>query len=129
VITGVHALLYAEDPDLARAFFRDVLDWPYVDAHDGWLIFRAGPSEIGIHPASPPTDEGTGPGAHHEVSLVCDDLIATMADLRARGATFAGDVVERRFGTSALLEVPGAGVVLLYQPTHPLALNLETRED
>ena len=122
MITGVHALLYAEDPDRARAFFRDVLDWPYVDAHDGWLIFRAGPSEIGIHPASP--SEGDGMGAHHEVSLVCDDLVATMAELSARGATFAGEVVERRFGSSVLLEVPGAGVVLLYQPSHPLALDL-----
>jgi len=121
VITGVHALLYAEDPDLARAFFRDVLRWPYVDAHDGWLIFRAGASEIGIHPGSP---GDAGDTSHHEVTLLCDDLAGTMADLESRGATFQGDVVERRFGRTARLEVPGAGVVLLYQPTHPLALHL-----
>ena len=122
MITGVHALLYADDPELARAFFRDVLDWPYVDAHDGWLIFRAGAWEVAIHPRS--TSDAGRPASHHEVSLMCDDLATTMAELRARGATFEGDVVERRFGSSALLEVPGAGVVLLYQPTHPVALHL-----
>ena len=39
-------------PNAARAFFRDVLGWAHVDAHGGWLIFRAGPSELGIHPTS-----------------------------------------------------------------------------
>ena len=52
MITGVHALVYADDPDAARAFFRDVLGWPYVDAHGGWLIFGTGPSELGVHPTS-----------------------------------------------------------------------------
>src|SRR5581483_2990375 len=47
VIPAVHAIVYAEDPDAARAFFRDVLQWPNVDAHGGWLIFRTGPSELG----------------------------------------------------------------------------------
>jgi catechol 2,3-dioxygenase-like lactoylglutathione lyase family enzyme len=31
MITAVHALVYAEDAEAARAFFRDVLGWPYVD--------------------------------------------------------------------------------------------------
>ena len=58
MITGSHAIIYAHDADKARAFFRDVLEWPYVDAHAGWLIFRLPPAELGIHP----TGDGAGPG-------------------------------------------------------------------
>jgi catechol 2,3-dioxygenase-like lactoylglutathione lyase family enzyme len=35
VITGSHSIIYAEDAERARAFFRDVLELPYVDARDG----------------------------------------------------------------------------------------------
>lgn len=117
MITAVHTLVYADDPDAARAFFRDVLGWPHVDAHGGWLIFGSGPSELGVHP--------TGDGApHHEISLICDDLDQTMAELAARGAEFAGGVSEARFGRTARLMVPGAGEMLLYQPAHPVAYGL-----
>jgi hypothetical protein len=42
---GAHPLIFAEDADRARAFLRDVLDLPSVDAGSGWLIFRAPPGE------------------------------------------------------------------------------------
>ena len=47
LITAVHTIVYADDADAARAFFRDVLGWAHVDAHGGWLIFKTGPSELG----------------------------------------------------------------------------------
>jgi catechol 2,3-dioxygenase-like lactoylglutathione lyase family enzyme len=102
MITGVHALVHAQDADAARAFFRDVVGWPHVDAHDGWLIFGTGPSELGVHPA----DGGAG---HHEISLVCDDIELTVAELSARGALFAGGIEQRGFGRTIALEVPGGG--------------------
>jgi catechol 2,3-dioxygenase-like lactoylglutathione lyase family enzyme len=125
VITGVHTLVHAADPEAARAFFRDVLDWPFVDAHDGWLIFRAGPSELGVHPTV--TEHGgqrfESP-QRHEISLLCDDIDRTMADLSARGARFSGAVEDRGFGRTVMLEIPGAGEMMLYQPRHPLACDL-----
>jgi catechol 2,3-dioxygenase-like lactoylglutathione lyase family enzyme len=51
MINGTHAIVFAEDAEKARAFFRDVLGFPYVDAHGGWLIFKMPPAELGIHPA------------------------------------------------------------------------------
>jgi len=40
MVNGFHALIYSDDPPATRAFLRDVLDWPFVDAHGGWLIFK-----------------------------------------------------------------------------------------
>ena len=117
MITGVHAVVYAEDADAARAFFRDVLGFPNVDAHDGWLIFRTGPSELGVHPTARGSEQ-------HEISLMCDDIDGTVADLSARGATFLGVVEERGFGRTISLEVPGAGELLLYEPRDPTAFDL-----
>ena len=116
MITAIHTLTYAPDADAARTFFREVLEWPFVDAHDGWLIFKTGPSELGVHPA------GDGP-PRHEISLMCDDVEQTVADLKARGAAFEGDVEERGFGRGITLIVPGAGTMLLYQPRHPTAYD------
>jgi catechol 2,3-dioxygenase-like lactoylglutathione lyase family enzyme len=125
MITGVHTLVYADDAEAARAFFRDVLDWPFVDAHDGWLIFRTGPSELGVHPAA--TEHGgqrhESP-PRHEISLLCDDIDRTVADLSARGARFNGAVEDRGFGRTVMLQIPGAGEMMLYQPRHPLAYDL-----
>ena len=125
MITAVHTLVYADDAEAARAFFRDVLGWPHVDVHDGWLIFRTGPSELGVHPA-PDAPGGKTPsaGQHHEISLMCDDIEQTVADLRAKGAEFAGGITAAGFGLTTMLRVPGAGEMMLYQPRHPLAHSL-----
>jgi catechol 2,3-dioxygenase-like lactoylglutathione lyase family enzyme len=117
MITGVHTLVHAPDADAARTFFRDVLGWPHVDAHDGWLIFGTGPSELGVHPA------GAG-DEHHEISLVCDDIEQTVAELTAKGARFRGNVESRRFGRTIALEVPGGSDMMLYEPRHPTAFDL-----
>src|SRR5688500_6974054 len=63
MITGVHGLLYAKRADKVRAFFRDVLELPHVDAGEGWLIFALPPAELGVHP----TDGGE---EHHELYLM-----------------------------------------------------------
>ena len=119
MITAVHTLLYAEDPDAARAFLRDVLQLPGVDTGGGWLIFRTGPSEAGVHPSSWEYEGETGgTDQRFDVSLMCDDLTTTMAELKGRGATFEGDVTEEPWGTTIQLVVPGAGTMTLYQPNY-----------
>ncbi len=68
-ITGTHAIIYAAHPDQTRAFLRDVLGMPHVDAGDGWLIFKTPPAELGVHPTHP--DQ---PATGHELYLMCDDI-------------------------------------------------------
>ncbi len=119
MITAVHTLVYAEDPDVARDFFRDILQFPAVDTGGGWLIFKTGPSELGVHPSSW-EHEGTrgSTDQHFDVSLMCDDLDQTVAELAARGVEFAGPVQDEGWGTTIRLKIPGAGEVTLYQPSY-----------
>ena len=120
MITGYHSLIYSDDPDATRAFLRDVLGWPHIDAGGGWLIFKTPPSEVGVHPAR---GEGRGLGhlPHHQVSLMCDDIDATLADLRAKGVEVGDGIDEEPYGRVSSLAVPGAGEMMLYQPHHALA--------
>ena len=98
MITAVHNLVYSDDAEATRAFFRDVLGWPNVDAHDGWLIFATGPSELGVHPSSGEhAGEAWSAPRRHEISLVCDDIERTVAELREKGATFARAVRDDGF--------------------------------
>lgn len=125
MITAVHTLVYADDADAARDFFRDVLAWPHVDAGDGWLIFGTGPSELGVHPTGHPGSDARV-DVHHEISLVCDDIGSTVDELRAKGVEFIQDVLDEGFGLTARFRVPGAGEMLVYQPRHDTAHDLPT---
>lgn len=119
MINALHTLVYADDPDAARAFFRDVLQFPGVDTGGGWLIFQAGPSELAVHPASwAHGGEKGGTDQRFDLSLMCDDLATTVAELTERGARFEGGVVEERWGSTIQVVVPGAGTMTLYQPKY-----------
>lgn len=119
MITALHTLIYAEDPEAARAFFRDVLQLPGVDTGGGWLIFRTGPSELGVHPSSWEHEGRTGStDQHHDISFICDDLAATMEEIAGRGAEFDGEVTDEPWGTTVRVKVPGAPSVTLYQPKY-----------
>jgi catechol 2,3-dioxygenase-like lactoylglutathione lyase family enzyme len=126
VITAVHTLIYAHDPDAARAFFRDVLELPGTDTGGGWLIFKSGPSELGVHPSSWEHDGNAGStDQQFDVSLMCDDLDATVAELTTRGAQFDGAVRDQGWGRTIRLKVPGSGEMTLYQPKYdPPATSL-----
>jgi catechol 2,3-dioxygenase-like lactoylglutathione lyase family enzyme len=113
-ITGVHALIYTSEPDAVRAVFRDVFGWEHVDAGDGWLIFALPPAELGIHPAEY--------SVRRDVSLMCDDLEATMAELRQKGIEFDGEPLDEGFGISVTMLLPGGTQLMLYEPRHPTAI-------
>ena len=114
MIIAAHTVVFAEDAELARAFFRDVLGLPHVDAGGGWLIFRAPPAELAVHPSAA-ADSG-----RHALYLVCDDIEATIADLTAKGVS-CSEVNDEGWGLLTSVRVPGAGTIGLYQAKHPLA--------
>jgi Glyoxalase/Bleomycin resistance protein/Dioxygenase superfamily len=112
-ITGAHALLYTSQPEELRAVLRDVMGWKYVDARDGWLIFALPPAEVGVHPADAPS---------HELTLMCDDLDATIAELRSKGIEFRGEPEDQGFGVVITMVLPGDVEMLLYEPRHTTAI-------
>jgi predicted enzyme related to lactoylglutathione lyase len=118
VINGMHALLYSTDPEADRAFLRDVLGWSFVEDHPGWLIFALPPGEVGVHPL----EEGESP--RHELYLMCDDVHATVRELTAKGATFAGDVEDLGFGLMVQLVLPSSARIGLYEPRHQIAADI-----
>jgi catechol 2,3-dioxygenase-like lactoylglutathione lyase family enzyme len=121
MINGAHVLLYSTDAAAARSFVRDVLGFAHVDSGDGWLIFALPPAELGIHPAAE-TDEDNQ--SRHELYLMCDDIEATVADLRAKGVEFSGGVRDEGWGLLTSLLVPGGGELGLYEPRHAVAKDL-----
>jgi hypothetical protein len=44
MITGAHVPLYTSEPEASRAMLRDVFGFTWVDAREGWLIFRPPPA-------------------------------------------------------------------------------------
>jgi len=115
VITGVHAIIFTRDAEADRAFFRDVLDLPSVDAGGGWLIFALPPAELAAHPT-----EGT---ARQELYLMCDDVHATVDELTEKGVEFTREVSDEGFGLMTALRLPGGGELALYEPQHPSPLS------
>jgi predicted enzyme related to lactoylglutathione lyase len=107
MITAVHLLIYSDDPEATRRFLRVVLEWPHVedDSDPGWLIFGSGPSEIGVHPTNA-TYEGVTYDypRHHSISLICDDIEKTKADLESKGAEFTRVIEKADFGRTLWLK-------------------------
>jgi catechol 2,3-dioxygenase-like lactoylglutathione lyase family enzyme len=112
-ITGAHVLLYSPEADALRALLGDTFGWKNVDAGGGWLIFALPAAEVAVHPADKPS---------HELSLMCDDLDATIAELKGKGIEFKGEPHDERWGRVTTMVLPGGVDVMLYQPRHPTAI-------
>ena len=112
-ITGVHTLIYTAKAGEARAILRDVFGWEHVDAGDGWLIFATPPGEMAVHPAEGPA---------HEITLMCDDLAATVDELAAAGVEFDGEAEDQGWGITRTMVLPGGLQMMLYEPRHPTAI-------
>ena len=116
MISGAHVIVYSKNAEADRTFFRDVLDFKYVDAGHGWLIFALPRGEAAVHPS----DES----GSHELYFMCEDLKAEMASLAKKGVK-CSKVEEARWGSITKMGLPGGGNVGLYQPKHPTALALK----
>jgi catechol 2,3-dioxygenase-like lactoylglutathione lyase family enzyme len=116
MISGAHVVLYSRNADADRAFFRDVLGFKSIDVGSGWLVFTLPPGEAAFHPSD---ENGT-----HELYFICDDLKAEIASL-AKKDVKCSEVQEARWGYLTEMRLPGGGAVGLYQPKHPLAIDLK----
>ncbi len=114
MITGVHAIVFSPRAEQVRAFFKDVLGLSSVDAGGGWLIFALPPAELAVHPADS--------AGRHELYLMCDDIQATLTELRGKGVEVAQDVTDQGWGLLAAIRLPDGSEFPFYQPRHPSPL-------
>lgn len=110
MIIGAHTIIYSTNASADRAFLRDVLKLPHVDAGEGWLIFGLPPAELAVH-SSQKNDV-------HEFYFMCDDIVALVEEL-AKHQIACDPVQDRGYGLVTQLTLPGGGKVGVYQPRHP----------
>src|SRR5690349_16658230 len=115
MIYGAHVIIYSKDAAADRAFLRDVLKYPSVDAGHGWLIFALPPAEAAVHPS----DQND----RHELFLMCDDVQAVIADMKKQNV-HCSLVDEQRWGSITRITLPGGGTLGIYQPKHASPLNV-----
>ena len=113
-IIGMHALMYSKKAEEARAFLRDVLQFPSVDAGDGWLIFAAPPAELAVHPT-----EGND---YYELYFMCDDIDATVAELKLNGVSTL-EIRDQAWGRATHIRLPSGDTLGLYEPRHATAIG------
>jgi hypothetical protein len=109
MITGAHTIIYSTDPQADRAFLRDVLKFPHVDAGEGWLIFGLPPAELAVHPS-----DRNGPS---ELFLICDDIQIFVWEMAQQGLT-CSQIQNQRWGQITYITLPGGGQLGIYQPAH-----------
>ena len=114
MIRGMHAMFYSSEPEKLRAFLRDKLGLKGFDVGEGWLIFDAPEADLGCHPADSPE----APSGTHDISFYCDDIEATVADLKKRGVEFTMPIEDHGYGLVTRFAVPGGFDVQLYQPRY-----------
>lgn len=110
MINGAHIVIYSKDPEAGRAFFRDILKFPAVDAGHSWLIFKMPPLEAAFH-NSEKNDQ-------HELYLMCDDIASTLKELTSKNVEVSG-MTDQRWGKLASLTLPSGGKISIYEPAHP----------
>jgi predicted enzyme related to lactoylglutathione lyase len=115
MINGVHTIIFSSKAEEMRAFLRDVLGLASVDAGGGWLIFALPPAELAVHPDQGPTRQ--------ELYLLCDDIEATLGELRERGVEVTQPVSDQGWGLLSALRMPDGSEMPIYQPKHATAIS------
>ena len=109
MINGAHVMIFTRDEAADRAFLRDVLEIPSVDAGGGWLIFKLPPAELGVH--------GGESNDVHQLYFMCDDLDTEITKLSGKGVTCA-EPQQASWGRFTSVPLPGGGKLGLYQAHH-----------
>ena len=109
MITGAHAIIYSNNAEADKEFFKNVLHLKNVDVGHGWLIFALPPSEIAVHPTTGKTS--------HELYFMCDDINAFVEEMKAYQIV-CSTIQDQCWGLLTELTLPGGGRIGVYQPRH-----------
>jgi predicted enzyme related to lactoylglutathione lyase len=79
---------------------------------DNFRNFLGYTTQNQAEPAVRPADEDM----RFEVCLLCDDIEATVAELKGKGVRFSRDITDKGWGLLTSISLPGGGEIGLYQP-------------
>jgi hypothetical protein len=115
MLIGAHAVIFSTNPDADRAFLRDILKLPNIDAGGGYVIFGLPPSEIAVHQRDNDV---------HELYFMCADVEAFIGELKNHNVS-CGPVSDEGWGLLTRVTLPGGGQLGVYQPRHarPAAMS------
>ena len=105
-----HVVFRVRDQAASQRFFVDALGCTvdHVNERISLIHLRVGAAYIDLFPATAEAPATAAGGVDHVcLSIRCDDLAKTADELRRRGVTIEGDVVQRRgaFGTGPSLYI------------------------
>jgi hypothetical protein len=109
MITGTHAIIYSNNTEADKEFFKSVLKLTNVDVGHGWLIFGLPPSELAVHPHTN--------NVSHELYLMCDDIKLFIEEM-GRHNISCSEPRDQGWGILTQLTLPGGGSIGVYQPRH-----------
>ena len=114
LVRGMHGMFYSNEADALRLFMRDKMGLPATDVGGGWLIMNVPESDLGVHPTEGPEPRsGTA-----DISFYCDDIHASVREMKARGVEFSMEIEDHGYGLVTHFKVPGGFEVQLYQPKY-----------
>jgi len=114
MIRGLHAMFYSSDAEALRKFIKEKLALPATDVGEGWLIFDAPAADLGVHP----TENNDPPSGTADISFYCDEIRATVDELKRRGVEFTQEIEDHGYGFVTYFRVPGGFKVQLYEPRY-----------
>jgi hypothetical protein len=109
MIIGAHSIIFSKKTEADRAFLRDVLHLPNVDAGEGWLIFGLPPAELAVHPSKH--------NNVHRFYLICDDINGFIGEMKQQSVA-CEPIEDAGWGLLTYISLPGGGKLGVYQPRH-----------
>ena len=119
MISGGNVTVYISDMDAAVRFYTDVLGLT-LDARygDHWATVKVGDSlTIGLHPRSEHYPEPGTKGAMMLGLEIKQPIADVVADLKAKGVIFTGEIVDDMQGKFAHFTDPDGNPIYLWQTT------------
>jgi len=108
MIIGTHTMIFSKDADKDRAFFRDVLKFPYVDNGGNWLIFDLPKTEMGIHPSD---------SDYHEIYFLCEDIDDFIKEMNKHNIE-TSNRRDEPWGKIVDVMLPGGSTLMIYESLH-----------
>ena len=109
MITGAHIIIYSKNPEADRRFLKEVCKFSYVDAGEGWLIFKLPVAELAVHPAE---------NTLHELYFIVDDINAFKTSM-SQNKVKCSTIKNQGWGLLVYITLPGGGKLGVYEARHP----------